>query len=279
MRSSGVVRDARSRGPHDHVCWAFDDPAEHAARVCEFLADGLAAGARVCYVTTGAKQVGVAPLAGFGQAVRRGAARVLSVDHAYGSGPAGDAAAQVSYWAAAADDAVAAGFTGLRVAADATPLVRTPVQVEAFARYESLIDACMVARPLSGMCAFDRRELDDRTVAELACLHPVSNAGAAPFRLHATDTPGASAALAGELDLAGRELFPGALERCAPEPVDGRVVVDAERLTFVDHRALLALAAYAAGRGATAVLRTRLTSARHLVDVLGLTDLHVEPVG
>jgi hypothetical protein len=25
MRQAGVVNDVRSLGPHDHVCWGFDD--------------------------------------------------------------------------------------------------------------------------------------------------------------------------------------------------------------------------------------------------------------
>jgi anti-anti-sigma regulatory factor len=87
---------------------------------------------------------------------------------------------------------------------------------------------------------------------------------------------GCSAALAGELDLAGHALFPEALERADPLPVDGALVFDAAGLRFVDHQALLALAAHAGRRGLVAVLRDAPPVAARLVGLMGVDTVRVE---
>ncbi|MCE6995451.1 MEDS domain-containing protein [Saccharothrix sp. S26] len=79
---------------------------------------------------------------------------------------------QVRVCADATQEALAAGFTGLLVVADVTPLVSTPARLEAFARYEHLVDCYMATHPLAGMCAYDRVQLGDAAVAQVACLHP-----------------------------------------------------------------------------------------------------------
>jgi hypothetical protein len=55
--------------------------------------------------------------------------------------------------------------TSARVAADATPLVRTFDDRAAFARYEHLVDAYMTRHAFSAMCAYNRSKLDRDAVA------------------------------------------------------------------------------------------------------------------
>ena len=55
------------------------------------------------------------------------------------------------------EQALTAGFTGFRIVADATAVVRRPEQVEAFARYEYLLDRAMATLPARALCAHDRR--------------------------------------------------------------------------------------------------------------------------
>ncbi|WP_410574308.1 MEDS domain-containing protein [Amycolatopsis sp. cmx-4-61] len=61
-----------------------------------------------------------------------GAVQVASVDATYTTGTVVDPAGQVELYATATAEALAAGFTGFRVAAEATSLVRTPAQLDAF---------------------------------------------------------------------------------------------------------------------------------------------------
>lgn len=265
----------------NHLCWGFDRPAEFVTRARDFLAEGLAAGERILYVAQGDEAVLTGQLraaGGFDEGLRRGAVQVASVDSTYTTGAVVEPAAQVRLYAAATAEALAAGFTGLRVAADATALVRTPAQLDAFARYEHLVDRYMVTHPMSAMCGYDRAELGDDVVTQLACLHPRASEGSTPFHLHGHAADGSAAALEGQLDLAARRLWPLALERAALGSAAGTVAIDARGLDFIDHRSLLAVADYAERNDTTVVLRTRLSAPARIAGLFNLTSVRVERV-
>ncbi|MGW5050273.1 MEDS domain-containing protein [Actinokineospora sp. NPDC004072] len=263
MRRSGWVRHARDLGPHDHVCWWYDDAAEFRLRAREFLRDGLSAGLKVGYVGSG-------DVSGMDL---DGAAEIKLLDTTYPLG-AVEPDEQVRVYARATEEALAEGYKGLRIAAEATALVRGPERLAAFARYEHLVDRYMTTHPFSAMCGYDRRELGDDVVAQVSCMHAQSNSPAAGFRLHGSAD--AAAALAGELDMANRSLLDLALRRVELPVEDGEVVLDATDLSFMDHSSLLRLADYAAARTATLVLRTAWPGAPRLAAALGLANVRVE---
>ncbi|GGS36825.1 MEDS domain-containing protein [Actinokineospora fastidiosa] len=259
------------------MCWWYSDAAEFRLRAREFLVDGLAAGQRVRYVGSAPEAVltreldGVTELA---EALRDGTAQVRSLAEAYPGGSVVDPDEQVAVYARATEEAVADGFTGFRVAADATALVRAPDQLAAFLRYEHLIDRYMSENPMSAMCGYDRSELGDPAVAQLACLHPQTNVRLAGFRLHAASDR--TVALAGELDMTNRSLLDSALDRVDLAADGGEMVVDAPELAFIDHACLLRLAGYAERRGVALVLRTDWPGASRMAQVLGLSRVRVE---
>ncbi|MGH3996936.1 MAG: MEDS domain-containing protein, partial [Pseudonocardiaceae bacterium] len=283
----GVIEAVRGLGAHDHVCWAYDGHGEFRSRAVEFLADGLAQGQRLCYVASGDEAALWDDLWGddhrgndlwglgrWDEARRSGAIQVQSLEATYRRGAVIEPVGQMQAYAAATEEALAAGFNGLRVAADVTPLVRTPEQLDAFAHYEHVVDRYSTSWPFSVMCAYVRAELGEETIAQVACMHPNANQGATPFWLH-TSTH-AAAALGGELDLASRCLFPLALDRAELRPTGGELVIDAQGLSFIDHRSLLALAEHARRRAATAVLRTSLPTVARIIKILDLKDVQVE---
>lgn len=266
----------RGLGAHDHVCWQYDTPEDFRARAHEFLVDGLAEGYRVWYTAPGDVRTLTEELRevdGMDQALRSGAAQVASLDATYAVGAVVRPQDQVASYAVATDQALADGFAGLRVAAEATQLVLTGEQLDSFTRYEHLIDRYMTERPFSALCGYDRTRLGDAAIAQLACLHPSTNA-AVDFRLYAA--PGAVPALAGELDLFSDDLFALALERAHLEAVGGQVVLDGTRLTFVDHAGLVRLSRHAADLGVDVVLRTSWPGAPRLAELLGLPGVRVE---
>jgi hypothetical protein len=61
---------------------------------------------------------------------------------------------------------------------DATEVVRRPDQVDAFARYEYLLDQAMSTLPASALCPHDSARVDGAADAGLACLHPVTGSEA-----------------------------------------------------------------------------------------------------
>jgi anti-anti-sigma regulatory factor len=266
---------------HSHLCWVFDDHADFRAAAVEYLADGLARGLRVRYIAAGDEQTlraELAPLERLEEAHRPGAVEVLPVSGTYaGADRCVDARAQVEVYASATRAALADGFAGLRVAADATQLVRTPAQLDAFARYEHQVDRYITLAPYSALCGYRRSELGDDTVAQLACLHPGGSAEQAPFRMHAT--PDADLALSGELDLTTVDLFAAAVDRAGLNDRGSEVVVDATGLDFADHRNLLVLEQMADRHGSSVVLRTARHWPERLVAALGLTRVRVEHHG
>jgi len=107
--------DARDQPrPHDHVCFAFGDPAEFREAARSFLAEGLAAGYQVVAVVR-----------------RPGEYESWHGDEAFGPAYANGQA-----------DVVMAG-----------PADRAAL--DAFARWEYLIDRCIATSPLDGMCGLE----------------------------------------------------------------------------------------------------------------------------
>lgn len=266
MRTSGVTDVVVGMHPNDHLCWPFDDFAEFRARAAEFLVDGLAQGQRVCYVARGdelATHLESEPV--LAAALRDGRAEVVGLESHYRTITP---EVQVEAWAEATRAAIRDGFTGLRVAVDATALVRSPDSLDAFCRYEHLIDKYMTAEPFSAMCGYHRAELTEPVIARLNSLHPVNNARCAPFRLHATAD---GIALHGEIDGVSLDLLSLALENAAP--VRDPLRVDATGLRFIDHHGLLALHGYARSNAATLVLRSQRSSLPRLVSILELRDV------
>jgi hypothetical protein len=249
----------------DHVCWAYDDAAAFAERAHDFLAAGIAAGNQVWYVAE-------TPVPALVERLPAPMFRFVDLNSAYAAGHPVEPAKRVAAYRDATERAIAEGYQGLRVAADVTPLVRSVADLEAFARYEHLVDRYMTTAPLTGMCAYDRSLLGDRTIAELACLHPRANTPDVLFRLHAGT---GATVLTGELDPSNTDLFAAALERADPPAVAGEIALDATHLSFIDHHALVTLDAYARGRGAVAVLYSPLTAAGRLVGLLDLAHVQV----
>lgn len=267
-----VTGVASGFGCHDHLCWVYDEPPEFTSAVGAFLAEGLNQGLRVCYIAEGDSPTLWNDLRYLDPANGSAAVQVQSVGSA--AGAVVEPVGRVRAMAAAMRDALAAGFTGLRVAAEATSLVRTRHQLDSVAHYEHLVDRYMINHPLSALCGFNRTELGEETIAQLACLHQTVNEDAPPFRLHAS--PCAAASLSGELDATTVSLFSLALRRVDLRPTAGELVIDASELTFIDHRNLFSLAEYARRWNATAVLLGEIPIATKLIDILDLKEVRIE---
>ncbi|GAA4706542.1 hypothetical protein GCM10023215_53770 [Pseudonocardia yuanmonensis] len=269
-----MVDEARDLGPGGHYCLAFDDRAEFRRQATTFLREGVEHGDRVLYVAdaTDAELTEVA--AELGSAARPGAVEVASARSMYGADEVVDPAVQVRTYAEATAEALAAGFRGLRAAAEITVLVRSAAQRDAFARYEQRIDRFMTAHPFSAVCAYDRGALGASAVAELACVHPAASAGATPFRFFARE--GVDAALGGEVDRTGRELLARTLDRAELDLRGGELVLDATELGFLDHRGLLLLDELGRREEVVVALRGAPGVVRRMAGLLQLAQVRVD---
>jgi hypothetical protein len=168
--------------PHDHIGWAFTGTSEFAALAAPFLAEGAALGERMMYVAQDPDPQDMAGLASVGGP---GALVVTTSADVYGASGIVDAQRQHAAYTAAVQDALAAGFSGIRVAADSTPLVADEERIAAWLRWEVIADRMLSEIQITAMCAFDQEQVDAGTLGRIAALHPLSSAsGPQPqFRL------------------------------------------------------------------------------------------------
>jgi hypothetical protein len=283
VRPQELARSLKCRGPElsRHVSWQFVDRDDFLATANEYVADSLDRGHWVQYVGDAPwdqlhDEVAALPVGG--RLMARGGWGVSPVDDFYryrGGNRVVDPQRSVAARVEDVQHALSAGFTGLRIVADATAVVRRPAQAEAFARYEYLLDQAMATLPASALCAHARPYVARESSMGLACLHPLAGPEPTPFNLYAG--PGADFALAGNLDAGCRDLLRLTTARIESYLAGPQLVVNGNDLDFIDHRAMLDLADLAERIGADrVVLQTKLRIAKRISEVLGDNRIAVE---
>ncbi len=134
--------------PHDHMGWVFAGPNEFAAVAAPYLTEGAALGERVMYVAEDPHPDDMSQLATH---VNADALRVASIAEIYGASGVVDPARQLATFMAELADALAAGYTGLRVAADNSSLVSDETQMKAWTEWEVVADHTIAAEPFTGL--------------------------------------------------------------------------------------------------------------------------------
>src|SRR5919108_2156482 len=190
MRARGVVarakgpasgaRSVAGLGPSDHVCWVYgsdEEFAEFREAALQFAADGMALGQRLVYVADRAEDEIAAGLRSLGDvdALReRGALSIQRLAEAYvGGGPVSDCDAQLAAFDGAVERAIAEGFAGVRVVAEAGALAAGPAWCDHQARWEMVVDRYMAtSRPIAALCGYDRRGVGPGGGAPPAPPHP-----------------------------------------------------------------------------------------------------------
>lgn len=196
MRRHGTRSECLRMRPHDHIGWVFTGLDGFAELARPFLAEGAARGEKLMYV---AEDPGPAAVAGLADVAGPPVLEVTSIAEVYGSSGIVDAASQRATFAAALADARAQGYSGIRVAADNTPLVTDQARLAAWIEWEVVADRFMSENRVTGLCAFDGSKVDVDRLRHLATLHPLSPAsGPVPqFRVFAD---GGDLRVEGEID-------------------------------------------------------------------------------
>jgi hypothetical protein len=234
--------------PHDHIGWVFArGEAGFEELAGPFLAEGAARGELLMYVSEAPRPATAARLRDrYGSRVIR-IARTADV---YGESGVVDAAAQRATFAAVLADALAAGRSGVRVAADNTSLVTDDRRLAAWIRWEHVADRFMADNPVTGLCAFDGQRVDVNRLRHLATLHPLS-ASSDPepqFRMYSDD---GALRLEGHVDSFAVGELPRALEELPPGT---GVHIDLADATLMS-RAPLAALRRLAGDGVSVTIR------------------------
>lgn len=260
-----------------HLCCVFSTDVQFISAAVDFLRQGLHAGERLLYVAdrdADALLADLAPLGDVAALVEQGALVVQPVRATYSSGDVIEPQAQVAAYRSLAEAAVADGFTGLCVAADATELVTGADARHRFMAYELAVDRFMAEGPMRAMCAYDVRVLDD-AVLDLVCVHRDHRvpSGLQPgFAMWPGDE---GVGVSGEIDVSNAERFAVALDAALDTLLAeaDRVRINAAHLEFIDAEGTSALISFierAAPRGVVVADPPR--SLRAVVDTLGWKD-------
>lgn len=234
MRNSGVRFECLRLRPHDHIGWVFGGNEEFADLARPFLAEGAARGDRLMYVAASPEPMAIAGLA---RILGPESLQITSIAEVYGPSGVVDADRQRALFEVALDEAMAAGFTGIRVAADNTPLVTDDLRLSAWIRWEVIADQLMSERPITGLCAFNGDTVDVDRLRHLATLHPLSPASSPVPQFRLFNDAG-SLCVEGEIDSSAIGELWRALRAL---PAKTGVVVDLASATFVSATAISGL--------------------------------------
>ncbi|HEX4564027.1 MAG TPA: MEDS domain-containing protein [Solirubrobacteraceae bacterium] len=231
--------------PHDHVAWYGDGAEDLYALGSVALAAGARRNEKLMFV---AKQPDAGLLSGLGDAGRlleSGQLEVADVDEVYGSSGVFSPDDQLATFEGVLSKALADGYAGIRVVADNTPLASGDEnRFRRWLAWEQITDRFQSRSNVTGICYFDRRQMSEDRLSDLASLHPVCAVGSVepPFSFF---IDGDAVAVTGALDAWSAEQFRRILDTA---PDEEALVLDLSETEFVDHRALLALNAVASAQ-------------------------------
>ena len=277
VRSSGLPSELADVENADHVCWAYEDDASFEEAAVRFLGAGLDRGERLLWVGDGmAERLGRAPgpLSAVDDLVARGTLELVSLSDGYAAARTSSPEQQLAFYDRRTRQALAEGYSGLRVVAEVTRLASDPQHAADFVRWEHLADDYVAHGPgFSAFCAYRSADVPAAVVADAAAVHPLSSVHGSPplFRLWFED---GRIVVAGQVDTSASDRFRRLL---GSTHVEGDVVtVDLSRLDFVDLAGTRVLASFArsvTGRGARLVLAGTPRLFRRMWRIVGLSDL------
>jgi anti-anti-sigma regulatory factor len=260
---------------HDHVAWVGDGQTTLNRLARSFFAAGVGANERMMLIVENPDPGRLAGLEGLDALLASGQLTIASVDDVYQGGTDFDPNQQLAIFTEVLDESLAAGYQGIRVLADNTPLVRGgELDFHRWLAWEQLTDRFQAQREVLGLCYFDRRQLPADRLDDLLAIHPVHSPSQRPplFSLF-NEIDGLN--VTGEIDIQSQERFRRVLDAA---PIGEEVVFDFGEAHYVDHRALMALAEIARN-GATVRIRRARPIVQRLWECLDQhgVNVHFEP--
>jgi anti-anti-sigma factor len=264
-----LVDAPHALGPDGHACWVYDHAGELARLAESFFSEGLELGQRLMFVGGPETEAVIQDTEPTRSLLHDGLLAVAPFDAVYPGGRRMAVADQWALYSHAAAQALADGFTGLRVLAEVTSLAAGD-DWTGLAAWEAYADRRMAGGNLSALCCFDRRVVSDQALAGIASVHPVADRrlqSLVPFRLYGEVD---ALALAGEVDAFSTPMLDQLLGLAVTDGDD--VVLDLSGLQFVDHHGLRVIYEHvrrARAAGGDLTLRGESATFRRLTDLLG----------
>ncbi len=235
-----MVESIHSGGPAghtygDHVCVDHDGPDAWREAFVPFLLDGIHAGDKLLYVAgddSDGLVAGLADLPDRDALLASGRLTVMPAGDANGPTRHFDVVRRIATFRHLTAEARAAGYPGLRVAAEASTLISTAPDTLALTGFELAFDQMTAGSPIAVMCGYDRRVVSTADAALLRFVHPAHRhpgATEAGERLYADGMGGWR--LTGAVDWTTADQLQTAL---AAVPGPGDVHLNLDRLRLCD---------------------------------------------
>jgi hypothetical protein len=158
-----------------HSCLSFETVDGFLREGVRFLADGVARGERLVYVSGRSQDQmrrDVAVLSSPTELEAAGALTLMSYADVDDLDAVVVPERELGVFAAATAQAVTDGHRGLRVLAEVTGLAAEHDRRSRLLRYEHLATRYMSGHPMSALCGLDRSALDPEALAEFEAVHP-----------------------------------------------------------------------------------------------------------
>jgi len=238
----------------DHACGSYVTDGERRDTVVAFARAGVAAGQQVrCFVDAvdGAPAALTAWLATDVPAAAPGQVRVHGVT---ATGPI-DPDALLDRLATGIARAREDGYPGVRLLGDMAWTLRGSDGIDALAAYEAQANRLFGDGRATGLCLYDLRKFELGWYRAALAAHPgtIDGTGDAPTFTFTFTPRGVS--LAGDVDAANGRAFAAVLGRLST--MDGRIMVDATGLRFLDVAGAGAVLGCVTGRVGPSVVRCR----------------------
>jgi anti-anti-sigma factor len=246
-RRTAGLREAADLRLGDHICWTYSSDEERRTVLTAFVAEGLQARQRIAHVAPRGEELRLVEYlreCGVDAAALIDGGRLVlgSAEKAYYPNGAFDPEESLLGFRAMAGQAVADGYTGLRVAGENGWILADWLHRATWPGYEVRVDRIIAGLPLIGMCSFDLRECGEEIVELMDAVHPVrlgNSTATSAFHLHSNHDDGV--VIQGQLDLASSETVESLLQTLAGEEAISRI--DLSGLSFADVQGMRAIAA------------------------------------
>jgi anti-anti-sigma regulatory factor len=271
IRQQRRVGVADSLQPHDHVVWYGEEDADLYSLANTALADGARRREKLMFVAEGPNASRLQDVGDIDALMDRGQLVLADIRDVYGGSGSFNASDQLATFEGVLAEALADGYSGIRVVADNTPLAAG--DEEAFDRWlawEQVTDRFQSESNVTGICYFDRAALSEERLEDLASIHPVCHTHAPhPSFSFFIDTD--AVCVTGTLDAISADQFTRVV---GTTPGDRPLVLDLCETEFMDHRALLALNSAASARRPVRIRHAR-PIIRELPERLGIPTPHL----
>lgn len=266
-------------GVGDHVCWAYDDPDTFVRAVPRYVAAGLARHQRVvCYLSDtmldAVRTRVVGEVSGASDAIASGALTFSRALDAYIHSRPFEPDERIEGYSQMADEAIADGYSALRILGEATEIVEDPSASDRWPAYELRADLLTWRKPVIGVCAYDTRRCGARSLSMLEAVHGLSlgEFARAPI-FHLGGGSEGELTISGEIDVHAADLIESMGSGAAGDVRSG--ILDVSGLRFIDvagMRAIATIASSLASEGNVVRMRGARYPFRRMWSLMSLDD-------